>query len=283
MKKIIVFIFSSVFLLSCSLEYRAIKSFEENIPNTNIMLLMPDDLLKTNAKSELNYDEIKQSDYDSLIEISDFLHKFDDSTFKIKFKTALESEFENINVKVYFENQWKDFHANYNDSNKDLMNFIIMDFKQIEIEEKFIEELFEEYHGDLYYKETLIINALSLNSWVNISVLDSNFRNENLVFFTSTIKDDVDAAFKPELFSLEADFLYKIDSIADKELNSIHNLAAKELVYNSFNFLVNNYMDILLLREKGRLPDYYSKFNSNISRVYPVYEKPDYYVIKKGN
>jgi len=281
MKKFFVLFLTAMILKSCSFEYRATKSFEENIPRLNIMLLMPDYLIKTNAKYDVNFDSLDAVQYDSLIQISRFLNIFEDSSFLNEYKTALKNEFDEVGVNVYFENQWPDFLLKYNESKNDLIDFVILDFKQIELEEKLLEEFFSEYIGDLYYNESLIVNALSLNSWVSISILDSNFRKENLVFFSSTLKDQVDAAFKPKLFSLEADFLYKLDSLNPQDVDNIYNLAAKELTYNSFNYLVNTYMDLIVLREKGRLPDYYSQFNKKVTKIYPVTEKPEYYIIKK--
>ncbi|PLX04738.1 MAG: hypothetical protein C0595_01990 [Marinilabiliales bacterium] len=179
MKKIsnyIIFIVLISFFSSCSPQTKLAREFVNKSNSYSVMLIQPEFIYKknlnTNIVDSLGITDVKLRD-SILWEQSDFIKKIDDSLLIANYSLGFITELKNYNIKVYDENESAKFLSL--DSNAWMVNIA-----QIQVEEEKYEYRDEtEYYSYIYYHDH-ILNAVNINSWFEVSMINSNDQKPNV-------------------------------------------------------------------------------------------------------
>lgn len=229
---------SIIFLASCYPEYKLAKSYIDSNPDISIMILPIDYLFKTNQKTNNMGDTTGLSDWEMdsvLMANSLFLKDISDSVFLETFINSLIIEFEKLGFSVYTENYIDSFLFFQSPA-------IIFNIAQLELEEHTFEfEDSELIRGTEYFKK-LQLNAITINSWIEISTLNAEEEGRKLFFADETIADIVDGYFGENLFTGDVKYNYRIVEIDEEIIYRYCELLGRRYAGYTYDFLMNEYI-----------------------------------------
>jgi hypothetical protein len=248
-------IFCLVFFTSCYPEYKLGKAFIESKPDVSLMILPTDYVYKSNLKLDEIGDTSGMTDQeiDSLgLEKSLFLHKISDSVFLETFINSMIAEFAKFGFKVYMENASDSFLFFKSPS-------YILNVAQLLLEEGYNDfKDSEEFGGNTYYK-SFQTNAVTFNSWLELTQLNPKKEGRKLFFVSETIADGVDGYFTENLLTGEIKYKYQVMEI---DVNIIYHyckvLGARYAGY-TFDYLMNDY--IMTHFPPGKKRNFYMHYN----------------------
>ncbi|RLD31881.1 MAG: hypothetical protein DRI72_08135, partial [Bacteroidetes bacterium] len=204
-----------VFLaVSCSVEKKLAMDFVQSNNSRHVLVFSTDQVFKVNQKREL-LDSLKITDesiFDSVLYAnSGYLQYINDSLFLANYVLGYLKEMETIGFHVYKESQTLEF------LNLD-SNAYVANIAQIEIEETIYDyRAGEEIFGEYYYYD-FELNALIVNSWIELKEYNKTGNGEQLYFATDMITDDFDGEFYTDLFAGEVRFAYNVDTLETEDL-----------------------------------------------------------------
>jgi hypothetical protein len=236
-----ILLLAALFLLlisSCATERKFAREFIKNDSSYSALVMAPDYVFKYSLK-EWQIDRAWRTDewlLDSILwENSLFIKYIYDSIFLDLYVGSYVAELEALGFTVYPEDSLINFLSGRKDS-------FIMHIAQLELEE-YVEPVLEyEEIGEYIYYEYINLNAINLNSWIEINSL--NDEEDKSVFFANEyITDELEGYFKHYYFTGEVEFRYQIDTLL---LDHIYNLAAYTgytYAGYTYDYLLNKYID----------------------------------------
>ena len=256
---------TSIFL-SCSSERKFATAFVDTSVERSVLVFFPDFLFKTSQKTFLldSLDITDETQFDSVLLVhSKYLQYVNDSLFMANYILGFEKELSVFGFSVFDENKVAEFME------VDTHSFVI-NVAQIELEESIYTHRDEAVIYNAYYYHDQDLQAVFVNSWIEISKVNENTDKPNIYFATGLITDDMDGDFSYDLFTGKISFLYNIDSLKQTSLyNYAYELGRTNAGY-SFDLLLNTYLDITVPKEERS--DKYWRFNPNDKTFFPAYD-----------
>lgn len=192
-----------------------------------------------------------------------FLKDVSDSVFLEKFINSMITEFENFGFKVYMESATDTFLFFTTPS-------YFLNIAQLELEEGHNEfRDSDEFGGNTYYK-TFETNAVTYNSWFELSQLNPKKEGRKLFFTSATIADVVDGYFTENLLTGEIKYKYQIMEIdVDIIYHYCEMLGARYAGY-TYDYLMNEYIKIHF--PQGKKMRFYMHYNRQNNTLDPTFE-----------
>lgn len=235
---IVVLFTSIIFFSSCYPEYKLAKTYIDSEPDNSIMILPIDYLFKSNLKIEELGDTTGMSEWEidsALLDNSMFLKDISDSVFLETFINSLMMEFEKLGMNVYTENYLDSFLFFQTPA-------YIFNIAQLELEEHSFEfEDKELIRGIEYYKK-LQLNALTINTWLEISTLNSDEEGRELFYANETIADIVDGHFGENLFTGGVKYNYRIVKMNEEIIYRYCEMLGRRYAGYTYDYIMNEYI-----------------------------------------
>ena len=258
-------IFSMILLTACSPERKLASEFVKTGSQKSVLLLSPDFIYKASLKKDI-LDSLNITDetlFDSvLIANSKFLNELDDEKFIDNYMLGLEKELKIFGLKVFVEERTADFFEV--DSNAFIINVA-----QLEIEEDYYVFRDETKYYDNYFYHDHRLNSATVNSWFEISRINTQQNNHKVYFAEDVIIDDVDGDFNLDLYNSEVKYYYTIDTLYTDELYDYAYLLGRTYGGYTFDLLLNQYLDTELKREKDAR---YLRYDPNLKSFFTATE-----------
>ena len=251
---------------SCSTELKLASVFTDAKTKRSALVFFPDFLFKTNQKTFLldSLGITDETQFDSvLLAHSKYLQYVDDSLFLANYKLGFEKELSFFGFRVYEENQINDFMEIDT-------NAFVINVAQIELEETIYTHRDEDVIFENYYYHDQDLNAVYVNSWIEISKVNENSNKSNVYFATDLITDDMEGAFSYDIFTGNIQYAYNIDSLKVPELYNYAYQLGRSYAGYTFDFLLNTYLDKVV--PPAERSDKYWRFNPHDRSFFPAYE-----------
>ncbi len=253
-------------IVSCNLEKKMAKSFIEADNSRNILVFSTDEVFKVNQKREI-LDSLNIHDpalEDSVLYAnSAYLQYIKDSLFLANYLLGYESELKKLGFEVYNEDQTLEFMEL--DSNAYVSNIA-----QLEVEETIYEyRAGTTIYGDYYYYD-FNLNALVVNSWIELKEYNKNGDGEQLYFATDMLTDDIDGDFYVDMESEEVHYTYKIDTLKTKDLYDFAFLLGRKYAGYTSDWVINQYLDENI--PEGKRSEIYWRYDPYRKVFFPAEE-----------
>jgi len=241
--------------VSCYPEWKLAKSYIESKPELSIMIFPTDYVFKINLKrSEIgDTTGMTSMELDSTLEANSlFLKNISDSIFLETFINSMIIEFEKLGFDVYTENYIDSFLFFQSPA-------YIFNIAQIELEEHYLDYEDEEEFGDNIYHKSLDLDAVSLNSWFELSKLNGKEEGRKLFYTSETIADIADGYFTENIFTGKVQYKYQI---IDLDVDIIYRYAehlGQRYAGYTFDYILNEYIKENFPPDKKRR--YYMRYN----------------------
>lgn len=236
--RIITILLSVVLLSSCYPEYKLAKSYIDSEQDNSIMILPIDYLFKSNLNVVELGDTTGLTEWEidsAMVANSSILKEISDSVFLETFINSLIMEFEKLGFDVYTENYIDSFLFFQTPA-------YIFNIAQLELEEHEFEfQDSELIRGTEYYKK-LQLNAITINSWLEISALNSDDEGRELFFADETIADIVDGYFGQNLISGDVKYNYRIIEMDAEIVYRYGEMLGRRYAGYTYDYLMNEYI-----------------------------------------
>jgi hypothetical protein len=254
-------------LSSCYPEYKLGKAFIESKPDVSIMILPTDFVLKNNLKLDEIGETGNMSDQeiDSLaLAKSLFLKEISDSVFLETYINSMISEFEKFGFKVFMDNAADSFLFFQSPS-------YILNLAQLQLEEGYNEfKDSDEFGGNTYFK-TFKTNAVTFDTWLELTQLNPKKEGRKLFFASHTIADIVDGYFTENLLTGEIKYKYQIMEIDVDIIYQYCKVLGSRYAGYVFDYLMNDY--IMTHFPAGKKRNFYMHFNRLNNTLDPTSEE----------
>ena len=253
-------------LMSCNSERKFATAFVDKKTQRSALVFFPDFLFKTNQKTFL-LDSLGITDktqFDSvLFAHSKYLQHIDDSLFLANYSLGFRKELSAFGFAVFDEDKVAEFMEI--DSNAFVINIA-----QIELEETVYTQKNETLIYDTYYYHDQDLEAVYVNSWIEISKVNENTNNPNIYFATGLITDDYEGDFSYDIFTGSINYSSHLDSLEPASLYNYAYKLGRTYASYAFDFLLNNYLDKTISKEERS--DKYWRFNPYDKTFFPAYD-----------
>lgn len=265
-KNLLICIFSILLITSCSVEKRMAANFVLDNNTRSILVFPAEFVFKVNQKNEI-LDSLKitdESKFDSILYVySDYLKHLNDSLFLANYTLGYQKEMRALGFKVYSKDETQDFLEL--DTNAYVANIA-----QIEIEETLYDyRAGQNIYGHYYYYDFLL-NAIIVNSWIELKELNYNGEDEQLYFATDMITDDFEGNFHADIFAGEMRFLYNVDTLQTESMYDFAFLLGRKYASYTMDMLLNKYLDKNIAQ--GKRSETYWRFDPYRKDFFPEEE-----------
>ena len=225
-------------LFSCSVERRIAKEYIANDTIRTALVIPPDYLFKTSLKAYEYEDADTLSDYEldsALYASSLYLQFIDDSVFIEAYYTSYCNELARLGFILYEEDSLLTFLSEKSGA-------YIINLAQLELEEYVMPVVQKEQFEDYLYYQVIDLNAVNLNSWIEISKMNVE-EEKKLFFYSFDLTDEVDGHFRYQFFKADVIFEYTKDSLTVEQVYWLGAYAANVYAGFTFDYLLNQYVD----------------------------------------
>jgi hypothetical protein len=253
-------------LLSCSSERKFATAFVDKSVKRSVLVFYPDFLFKTNQKTFLldSLGVTDEAQFDTvLMANSKYLQFVDDSLFLANYVLGFTKELTAFGFDVFAETRIEEFME------VDTNAFVI-NTAQIELEETIYTHTDESIIYDTYYSHDQDLEAVYVNSWIEISQVNDNSNNPNVYFATGLVTDDFEGDFSYDIFTGKISYIYNIDSLKQADLYRYAYQLGRTFAGYTFDFLLNTYLDKTVPKEE-RSGNYW-RFNPYDKTFFPAYD-----------
>lgn len=228
----------SLLFSSCSVEKKLAKEFRENWHDTVAMVLMPDYIFKNNIKA-FEYpgiDTLPQPEQDSLLFFgSTFLKEISDSTVMNGFEKKFIRQLEKYPIRVMKEQSLDSFMTSP-------ASGILINIAQMSVEEFIHPYSFDYDLTDEYLSvDSIDLNAVSLNVWIEVSMLNSMEKNK-VLFASDFILDELEGFFRQYIFSGSIEFEYSIDTLSMQRIYLFTEEMGARCASYLYDYFLNRYI-----------------------------------------
>lgn len=253
-------------LSSCSIERNLATSFVDKNTKRAALVFYPDFLFKVNQKTFL-IDSLGITDTSAIDSVllahSKFLQHLNDSLFLANYRLGFEKELAVFGFDVFEENRIGEFMET--DSNA-----YVFHIAQLELEENLYTQTDETVVYDTYYSHDEDLEAVYVNSWIEISQVDKTSDKPNVFFATGLITDDLDGNFSFDIFTGNISYAYNFDSLRVADLYDFAYQIGRTNAGYTFDYLLNHYLDENV-PEKERSDNYW-RYNPYDKSFFPAYD-----------
>jgi hypothetical protein len=268
-RQIVIFILPAAIawlLSSCYPEYKLGKEFIESKPELSVLLIPADYVFKNNLKRNeigdtagMTSDEIDSA----LLANSIFLNEISDSVLLETFINSMLNEFQKLGINVFL---------NPADSFLFLPSpAFVLHIAQLELEEFRQNNKDSEVFEDVTYYKTIKTNALSFNSWFELSWLNPKKEGRKLFFASETIGDIVDGYFTQNLLTGEVFYKYDLIGLDTAVIYRFSDLLGKRYAAYTFDYLMNQYIK-RNLRPEVKMK-YYMHYDRSSGLLEPTWDE----------
>jgi len=253
-------------MLSCSTERKFATTFVDKGINRSALVFFPDFVYKTNQKTFLldSLGITDESQFDSvLLAHSTYLQHVNDSLFLANYELGFTKELSAFGFSVFEEDRIVEFMEQ--DTNAYMINIA-----QIELEETIYTHRDEAVVYENYYFHDEDLNAVYVNSWIEITKVNENSKKAKIYFATDLITDDMEGDFSYDIFTGNINYAYYIDSLKTSELYDYAYQLGRTYAGYTFDYLLNSYLDQTVPKEErsGK----YWRFNPYDKTFFPAYD-----------
>lgn len=188
----------------------------------------------------------------ALMANSIFLKDISDSIFLETFINSMIVEFEKLGFTIYTENYIDSFLFFQTPA-------YILNFAQLELEEHYLEHEDSQEFGDYIYYKTIDLDAITFNSWLELSMLNNNKKGRKLFFASETIADIVDGYFSENIFTGGVKYKYQTIEVDVDIIYRYSEMLGRRYAGYTYDFLMNEYI-VKNFPENKKL-HYYMHFN----------------------
>ena len=252
--------------MSCSVEERMAANFVMANNTRSILVFPAEFIFKVNQKKEI-LDSLKitdESKFDSVLYVhSDYLQHLNDSLFLANYTLGYKQEMTALGFRVYDQNETQAFLEV--DTNAYVANIA-----QIEVEETLYDyRAGQNIYGHYYYYDFLL-NAIVVNSWIELKKVDDNGKGEQMYFATDIITDDFEGDFHADVFAGQMRFVYNIDTLQVDALYNFAFLLGRKYASYTMDMLLNKYLDANV--PAGKRSETYWRFDPYRKDFFPEEE-----------
>ncbi len=256
---------------SCSVEKKMALDFVKANSDRSILVFSTDQIFKVNQKHELldSLGITDESKFDSILYVnSGYLQYINDSLFLANYVLGYMKELGDLGFDVYDESRTLEF------LNLDT-NAYVANITQMEIEETLYDyRAGTEIYGEYYYYD-FELNALVVNSWIELKEYNKTGKGEHLYFATDMITDDFDGEFYADVFAGEVRFAYNIDTLQTENLYDFAYLLGRKYASYTVDWMVNRYLDENI--PEGKRSETYWRFDPFRKDFFP--EEEDRFIL----
>jgi hypothetical protein len=225
----------AVLFISCSMERKMAREFVESKPDISVLVLPLNSVFKNNLKRDNIGDTSKMTPYQvdsAALANSLFLNEISDSAFLETYINSMFKEFERLGITVYDESHLNDFLFIQTPA-------YILSIAQIELEEYYsLQEESEEF-GDYVYHKDISLNAVSLNSWFELTRLNPKEEGHELFYVSEEISDFVDGYFSQNIFTGDVQFKYVEREMETDDIYRYCAILGKRYAGYTFDYIMN--------------------------------------------
>ncbi|MCK5857337.1 MAG: hypothetical protein KAG64_07600 [Bacteroidales bacterium] len=221
--------------ISCTTEIKLARSIQKDMNQISVLCDYPDHIILTNSLLELPNnmsEEESNAFYDSAYSNSQYIRYIDDTIFLRKFKEYSKSIFENYNVNYYEEEDIDAFLSSAGE-------LYIINYKQLELEERWENYHDKEWFGNMLYEEDFWIMGLSLNAWIDVAKINDTVEIQRHLYIESVLVDEVDGMFFQNQWTGDVNYQYRLDSLEVSDVGELQYQSADEFSYHVINFVIN--------------------------------------------
>ncbi|MEZ5195930.1 MAG: hypothetical protein R2764_05900 [Bacteroidales bacterium] len=135
----------------------------------------------------------------------------------------------------------------------------ILNIAQLELEEHYLEHEDSQEFGEYVYYKTIDLNAVTFNTWLELSMLNNEHKGRRLFFTSETIADIVDGYFSENVFTGGVKYKYQTIEIDVDVVYRYCELLGRRYAGYTYDFLMNEYIAKNFPPNKKRR--YYMHFN----------------------
>lgn len=258
----------TIFILNaCTIESRIAKEYLLRNDSVAIMFFRPSYLYLTSLKEyEIeNKDELDEYELDSTLYANSlFLQHIDEQEFLDKYCNSLLDELRKLDFKVFTGDQLDTFLT------LESKEKYMISIAQLELEEYVLpfkdEEIIE---GSLYYKN-VDLNAVNVNTWFELTKMNDDFEEQQILFASHYILDDYESNFRYYPYTGDVSHTFNIDSIVMQDIYYLGTFLGNKYAGYIHDYLMNMYI-INNLPENIK-PGVYYHYDRRYNRFYPAYD-----------
>jgi len=262
----VIIILTMQMITSCSVEEKLALNFVKANNTRSILIFPPDQIFKVNQKKEL-LDSLKiydESKFDSVLYAhSDYLQYLNDSLFIANYVLGYKEEMTSLGFAVYNQEETQTFMEV--DSNAYVANIA-----QIEIEETYYDYRAGETIYGHYYHYDFELNAIVVNSWIELKEFDKNGNGQQLYYATDLITDDFEGDFHVDIFAGEMRYVYNIDTLETENLYNFAFLLGRKYASYTMDLFINKHLDENV--PKGQRSETYWRYDPYRKEFFPEEE-----------
>jgi len=254
-------------MTSCSYDRKLAKQFVESNPDISILVIPTNDILKVNMKrDELGDDTVDMDEWQidsTLFTNSLFLKDISDSVFLETYYNSFFDELERLNIKIYTKDYIDSFLFV-----KSLAYQVVI--AQIEVDEYVKEFKDSEEYDDFVYTKALPLNAVSINTWFEISRLNNDKDSRRLFYADDEVSDNAYGYFSENMFTGQVSYKYFLREMDVSDLyRKCEDLGERYADY-IYDYIMNSYISRNFPPNRKR--SYYMHYKRSINSFEPAYE-----------
>ena len=239
-----------LFFVACTTEIKLARNIQKEKQSISVLCDYPDFLYLSSSMvaipKGLTEDE-ETAFHDSLFTNSDYVRFIDDTIFFRRFRQNMKEDLESIGVKYY---ETDDIDAFLNSGGVQYL----VNFKQLEIEERWESYHAEEVFGEMLYEEDFWIKGVSVNAWMDVAKVNDTVEIQRQLYRESVILDEVDGMFFQNQWNGEVHYQYRLDSLEVSDIGELKEQSAMEFSRFIFNYIVNKEIQDRLFYLEGLEP-----------------------------
>ncbi|OIP01571.1 MAG: hypothetical protein AUJ98_03955 [Bacteroidetes bacterium CG2_30_33_31] len=274
--KLLIFLLLALIFKSCTIERNLAVEAGKRINKSSILVLFPDEIIKTNSKPYSFANNLNEEEkYWQAIDSSDFLKYIND--------TIVQKKFHNSIIKLYAEYGFIVYE------NDDLTSFLqtknpafIIDFSQLELEEywKYFYAK-EQMPDEKEYKQSFSLNALALNAWVRVSVVNDSTLPPKLVFSQYYSSDQIDGYFYQNEITGEVNYRYNLIPFDTNLFEDFFANSSIKISLDIIDFVANSYIENRLLQKIEEYPTRFWRYKPNNQKLTPTKNNSGYIILNE--
>ena len=252
-------------LVSCSTEFSLARNLQRHKNSVHILFSFPERIILSNSKVEVRsglsiVEEI--SFFDSAHYSSDFVQYIDDTIFLRKFKSHLKNHITEMGFSYYENDDLKEFLGTEG-------TLYLVNFKQLEIEERWVPIHREEQFDTLVYEEDLWVNGISMNAWGDIAKVNDTVEIQKQLYYESILSDGVEGMFFENQWNGEVHFQYLLDTLYVNQLGELESQSAEDFSINLIDHIINKEIRDQMNYQEGLKPNHEWYLSPGSGRLLP--------------
>lgn len=227
-----------ILLFSCSMEKKLARQFVRNDTSRTVLVIPPYFLYKISLKDyEVdNAEELTEWELDSVLyENSIFLQYVWDSIFIQDYYNSYCNGLTELGYSVYPEDSLQNFLQGKPDA-------FIFNLAQLELEEYVMPVVEKEEFEDYLYYQVFNLNAINVNSWLEISSMNEE-ESKELFFSSLFLTDELEGYFRYNYFTGDVKYYYELDSLNLDMIYDLGELAGSLYASYTFDYFMNKFID----------------------------------------